>query len=325
MIAKYQTLFSLRAAACLLPIVTCSALAQSFPTRPVRLIVPFSAGGGSDITARAIGHKLSERWGQQVIVENRLGAAGNIGAEVVARAAPDGYTLLVITATQSVNAALHTRMTYDLTTDLTPLSQVTSLPYVVMVHPSLPVKSIKEFVALAKQRTEGLTYGSSGIGSLGHLSGALLTSLTGAHLLYIPYKGGAASVADVIGGQINFTFSAILHAQHARSGKLRALAVTTLKRSAVMPQIPTMIEAGIPGYDINQWNGILGPKGLPAPLAARISNDINDTLRLPDVKERLASDGSEAVGTTGPAFAEMLRTEIAKWQKVGRQAGIKIE
>ena len=298
---------------------------QEFPTRPVRLIVPFSPGGGTDITARAIAQKLSERWGRQVVVDNRGGASGNIGAEIVARAAPDGYTLLVITATHTVYAALQARGSFDLLADLVPLSQVTSLPYLLLISSSLPARSIKELVALSKTKPGGVTYGSSGVGSLGHLAGALLASSTSANLSYIPYKGGAAALADVMAGQIDMAFPTILQAAHVRSGRLRALAVTGTARSSALPEIPTMIEAGVPGYEINQWNGIVAPRGTPPALAARLSSEVNAVLAAPDVKTRLATDGSEAVGTTPQQFSAHLRAEIGKWKKLSKEAGIRIE
>ncbi len=299
--------------------------AADFPVKPVRLLVPFSAGGGTDITARALAQKLGERWGHQVVVDNRPGAAGDIGAEIVAHAVPDGYTLLAITATHTVSAALRSKPAYDLLRDLTPLSQVTSLPYMLVVHPSLPAKTVRELIVLAKAKPGGLTYGSSGIGSLAHLAGALLATSSGAQVLYIPYKGSAPAVADVMGGQLDMAFPTILQATQVRSGRLRALAVTSLKRSAALPDVPTISESGVPGYEINQWNGLLAPPGLPAELVARLSGDINEVLGLPEVKARLGADGSEAVGTTPQAFARLLRDEIAKWKKLSKDAGIKID
>ena len=312
------------AAALMMP---ASAWPQAFPNRPVRLVLPFTAGGGTDITARAIAQKLSESWGQQVIVDNRPGAGGNIGAELVARSTPDGHTVLAITASHSVNRALQNKLSYDLLTDLAPITLVTSLPYALLVTPSLPAKSIKELVALAGTKPGGLTYGSSGLGSLGHLSGVLLGAITStsANLLYVPYKGGSAAVADVMGGQINMTFATVLQAPVVRSGKLRALAVTTLKRSRALPEVPTMVEAGVPGYEINQWNGILAPARTPARLVSRLNADINAILGLPEVKDRLASDGSETIGTTPQEFGTYLRAEVEKWTKLGAKVGVKIE
>lgn len=301
------------------------AHAQSFPIKPIRLIVPFSPGGGTDITARAIAQKLGERWGHQVVVDNRPGAAGDIGADIVAHAVPDGYTLLAITATHTVSAALRPKIAYDLLRDLTPLSQVTSLPYMLVVHPALPAKTVRELIALAKTRNGGLTYGSSGIGSLGHLAGALLTTMSGAQVLYVPYKGSAPAVADVMAGQLDMAFPTILQATQVRGGRLRAIGVTGLKRSAALPDVPTIAEAGVPGYEINQWNGLLAPPKMPAALMARLSADINDVLAQADVRARLGADGSEAVGTSPQFFAELLRTEIAKWKKLSKDAGIRID
>jgi tripartite-type tricarboxylate transporter receptor subunit TctC len=301
-----------------------ASAADVFPSKPVRLIVPFSAGGGTDITARALAQKLGDRWGHQVVVDNRPGAAGDIGAEIVAHAAPDGYTLLAITATHTVSAALRTKMSYDLVRDLTPLSQVTSLPYMLVVHPASPAKTVRELIALSKGKPGGLTYGSSGIGSLAHLAGAMLANASGTQFLYVPYKGSAPAVADVMGGQLDMAFPSILQTTQVRSGRLRAIAVTSLKRSAALPEVPTISES-IPGYEINQWNGMLAPPGLSAALAARLSSDINDVLAMPEVKTRLGADGSEAVGTTPQAFGKLLRDEIAKWKKLSKDAGLKID
>lgn len=307
--------------------MACGALlaADAYPLKPVRLIVPFSAGGGTDITARALAQKLGERWGHQVVVDNRPGAAGDIGAEIVAHAVPDGYTLLAITATHTVSAALRAKRAYDLLRDLTPLTQVTSLPYLLLVHPSLPAKTVRELIALSKTKPGGLTYGSSGIGSLAHLAGALLVSGAGAQLLYVPYKGSAPAVADVMAAQLDMAFPTILQATHVRSGRLRAIGVTSLKRSAALPEVPTIAESGVPGYEINQWNGMLAPPGMPAGLAARISGDINEVLALAEVRARLGADGSEAVGTSPQAFGGLLRAEIAKWKKLSVDAGISID
>jgi len=309
---------------CVAPALSADA-APAFPLKPVRLVVPFSPGGGTDITARAIAQKLGERWGHQVVVDNRPGAAGNIGAEIVTHALADGHTLLAITATHTVSAAPQSKISYDLLRDLTPLSQVTSLPYLLLVHPSMPARSVRELILLSKTRTGGLTYGSSGIGSLAHLAGALLATASGAQLLYVPYKGSAPAVADVMAGQLDMAFPTILQASQVRSGRLRALAVTSLRRSAVLPEVPTISESGIPGYEINQWNGLLAPPAMPVALAARLSADINEVLALPEVKARLGADGSEAVGTSPAVFAALLRAEIEKWKRLSKDAGIRID
>ena len=260
-----------------------------------------------------------------MVVDNRPGAAGNIGAEIVTHALADGHTLLAITATHTVSAALQSKISYDLLRDLTPLSQVTSLPYLLLVHPSMPARSVRELILLSKTRTGGLTYGSSGIGSLAHLAGALLATASGAQLLYVPYKGSAPAVADVMAGQLDMAFPTILQASQVRSGRLRALAVTSPRRSAVLPEVPTISESGIPGYEINQWNGLLAPPAMPAALAARLSADINEVLALPEVKARLGADGSEAVGTSPAVFAALLRAEIEKWKRLSKDAGIRID
>lgn len=297
---------------------------REYPSRPIRLIVPFTPGGGTDITARLVAEKLTERLGQQVIVDNRPGAAGNIGAELAARATPDGYTLLAITASITVNPAIHRKLSYDLTKDFAPITQTTSLPYTLVVNAGLPARSVKELIALARSRPNGLTYGSSGIGGLSHLSGGLLAALTHSNLLHVPYKGGAAALADVLSGQIDMLFSTPLQAgPHLRSGKLRGLAVTTRTRSTALPHLPTMVEAGVPGYDVNQWNGLLATGGTPAAIVARLHAE---TVRaLQEIKERLASDGSEVVGGTPEALGAHVRAEIAKWKKLVQQIGIRAE
>lgn len=299
--------------------------APAFPVKAVRLVVPFSPGGGTDITARAIAQKLGERWGQQVVVDNRPGAAGNIGAEIVTRALADGHTLLAITATHTVSAALQAKVPYDLLRDLTPLSQVTSLPYLLLVHPMMPAHTVRELIVLSKTRAGGLTYGSSGVGSLAHLAGALLASSSGAQLLYVPYKGSAPAVADVMAAQLDMAFPTILQTAQVRSGRLRALAVTSLRRSAALPEVPTLSESGIPGYEINQWNGLLAPPAMSVALAARLGADINAVLALPEVKARLGADGSEAVGTSPAVFAALLHAEIDKWKRLSKDTGIRID
>jgi tripartite-type tricarboxylate transporter receptor subunit TctC len=300
--------------------------AQSYPAKPIRLIVPFVAGGGTDLTARAIAQKLTEAWGQPVIVDNRGGANGTIGVELVAKSPPDGYTLTMISSSHSVNVSLYKNLPYDLLKDLAPITQATTQPYVLVVNPRLPVTSVGDLVALAKAKPGKLNYGSSGIGGLSHLSGALFAALAGIELTHIPYKGGAPAMQDVIGGQIDMLFSTLLQSHaHIEAGKLRPLAVTTAKRSPAAPQLPTMIEAGVPGFEVAGWYGVLAPAGTPPTIIAKLNKEIVRILRLPDVREHLATDGSEPVGSTPEEFAAHIRSEVAKWRKVIVDADIKAE
>jgi tripartite-type tricarboxylate transporter receptor subunit TctC len=300
--------------------------AQSYPSKPIRLIVPFVAGGGTDLTARAIAQKLTQAWGQPVIVENRPGANGTIGVEIAAKSPPDGYTLTMISSSHSVNVSLYTDLPYDLVRDFEPITQATTQPYALVVNPSLPVKSVADLIALAKAKPGTLNYGSSGIGGLSHLSGALFASLADIRLAHIPYKGGAPAMGDVIGGQIEMLFSTLLqsHAQR-EAGKLRTLAVTTAKRSPAARELPTMIEAGVPGFEVAGWYGVLAPAKTPPEIVAKLNTEIVRILHTREVQARLAADGSEPVGNMPQEFASHIKSEVAKWRKVITDAGIKPE
>ncbi len=297
---------------------------SAYPVRPIRLVVPSSPGGGTDITARLIASKLTESLGQQVVVDNRSGAANLIGAEVVARSTPDGYTLLAFAATLSADAGTHRNLGYDLVKDFTPVMQTTSLPYLAVVNSSVPAQSIKELVALAKAKPNSISYASSGIGGLSHLSGALLAMITQTEMLHVPYKGGAPALADVIAGQVTLLFSSPLQASaQLRSGRLRPLAVSTKARLKTMPNLPTMIEAGVPGYEVDVWNGIIGPKGMPAPIVDKIYRET--TRALDQVKAQLAVDGSEVIASPPETFAVFLKNDIAKWRKTADYIGLRLE
>ena len=300
--------------------------APGYPAKPIRLIIPFAPGGGTDITARAIALKLTDLWGQTVVPDNRPGANGTIGVDIATKSAPDGYTLTMISSSHSVNVSLYKKLPYDLVKDLAPITQATSQPYALVVHPSVPAKSVKELIALAKAKPGTLNYGSSGTGGLSHLSGALLCSLAHINLTHIPYKGGAPAMTDVIGGQIQMLFSTILQSHaHIKAGRLRALAVTTAKRSAGAPDLPTMQEAGVPGYEVAGWYGVLAPAKTPQPIIEKLNREIVRILHSPEMAERLEADGSEPVGNTPQQFGTHIRTEIAKWKKVVTEAGIKAE
>ena len=304
-----------------------SAHAQSaaYPTKPIRLIYPFPPGGGADFVGRLIAPKLSEAWGQQIISENRAGAGGNIGAELALRSAPDGYTMLVITGSYTVNPSVY-KVPFDSVNDVTPLAQTAQGPFVVVVHPALPAKSIKELVALAKARPGALNYGSTGVGGITHLATEFFRIKAGVQITHIPYKGTGPAVVDLLGGQVQLMIAAgagVMH--HVRANRLRAIAVTSPKRSQTLPDLPTVIESGVPGYDVLLWYGMLGPKGLPREIQMQWNTEINRAIQSPDIKERFASAGLEASPGTPEDLGRQLKTEVERWAMVVKQAGVRIE
>ena len=301
------------------------ALSQSYPVKNVRIIVPFAPAGSTDITARIIAQKLTDAWRQQVIVDNRAGAGGNIGAELVAKAAPDGYTLLLATTgVMAINHRLYKTLPYDAMRDFAPVTQIGGLPLILIVHPSLPVKSVKELIALAKAKPGQLSYASSGVGGATHMTAEVFRMLAGVDIVHIPYKGSGQAMVDLISGQVGMAFDQITSSlPHVESGKLRALAVTSARRFASVPNLPTMAEAGVTGYEAVSWNGIAAPAGTPKDIVARIQGEIARVLQLPDIKERFFKDGIEPVGSTPEQFAAHIRSERAKWEKVVDRAGIK--
>lgn len=306
--------------------VAVPAHAQNYPIKPIRLIIPFAPGGGTDLTARAIAMKLTEAWGQTVVPDNRAGANGTIAVDIATKSPPDGYTLTMISSSHSVNSSLYKSLPYDLVRDLAPITQATSQPYALVIHPSVQAKSVKELIALAKAKPDTMTYGSSGLGGLSHLSGALFSSLAGIKLIHVPYKGGNPALNDVVGGQIQMLFSTLLQADtQLKAGRVRALAVTTKKRSTAAPELPTMQEAGVAGYEVAGWYGVLAPAKTPRPIIDKLNTEIVRILHSPDVQNRLAADGSEAVGSTPEQFGNHIKSEVAKWGKVIREAGIKAE
>ena len=323
-----MTLHSLlRVALPLLAVIAATgASAQGFPNRPIRLIVPFPPGGGTDITARATALKLGESWGQTVVVDNRPGANGTIGVDITAKSAPDGYTITMISSSHAVNVGLYSKLPYDLVRDLTPITQATSQPYVLVINPSVPARSVKELVAVAMAKPGTLNYGSSGTGGISHLAGALLGSLTGTSLVHVPYKGGNPAMIDVISGQIQMLFGTLLlNGPHIKAGRLRVLAVTTPQRWPGTPELPTMQEAGVPGFVITQWYGMLAPAKTPQPIVGKLSKEIARLLHQPDVNEKLTADGADAVGNTPEQFGAHIRSEIAKYSKLVKQLGLKAE
>jgi tripartite-type tricarboxylate transporter receptor subunit TctC len=301
--------------------------AADYPSRPIKLIVPFAPGGGTDIVARVIAQKLGEAWKQPVVVENRAGGNGTIGAAAVAKAPPDGYLLTMMTASHSVNVTLQgTKHPYDLLKDFAPISQVTTQPYVLVINPEVPAKSVKELIALAKSKPGKLTYGSSGIGGTSHLSGALFCSLADIQMTHVPYRGGEPAMADVVSGQIDMLFSTRLQSRgFIAAGRLRPLAVTTAKRSPAMPELPTMQEAGVPGYEVAGWYGVLAPAATPPAIVDKLNREIVRIVHLPEVAEKMESDGSEPVGSTPQQFAAHIKAEVEKWRDLIQKTGIRTD
>jgi tripartite-type tricarboxylate transporter receptor subunit TctC len=306
---------------------TALAHAQSnYPTRAVRLVVPSSPGGGTDISARILAPQLSAFLGQQVVVENRPGAGTMIGGEAVARAAPDGYTLLMGISTLAINPAMYKKVTYDALKDLAPVSQAVSLSNVLVVHPSLPSKNVKEFVALVKPRPGQVNFASAGVGTSPHLSMELFLVMTGVKMLHVPYKGSGPGVSDLVAGHVPVMMPNMLSAQpHIKSGRLRALGVTGTKRAPGADDIPTIAEAGVPGYEAVQWYGVLAPAATPRDIITKLHAGVVRALQNPEVRQRLLNDGAEPVGSSPEEFSTYLRAETVKWAKVIQAAGIKPE
>lgn len=297
------------------------------PGKQIRFIVPFSAGGATDLIARAVGQKLTESTGAQVIVENRPGASGMIGADLVAKSPPDGYTLLMAsTAEIVINPSVYPKMTYDPVKDLAPVTLAGITPLILVVSPGTQLGSVSDIVAQAKAKPDSISFASAGGGSVQHLAGELLKTLTSTQMVHIPYKGAAPALADLLGGQVSMFFSGMPPAMtHVKSGKLRALAVTTPKRSPAAPDVPTMAEAGIAGFDISNWFGVFAPAGTPEDILNKLNAEIVKALALPDVKERLAGQGAETVGNTRAEFATFIDREITKYAKLARESGAKAE
>ena len=316
-----------RIAAALCAVMSCAAAhAQTYPSRAVRLVVPYVPGGGTDFTARVIAPKLSEALGQQVVVDNRPGGGTNIGSDLVAKAVPDGYTLLMMSLTFAVNPSLFKKLPYDTEKDLAPVSLVASAPLILVVHPSLPVKTLKDFIAHAKANPGKLNFGSGGPGTTPHLAGEMLKSMAGLQMTHVPYKGGGPALADLAGGQLQLMLENIPSTlPHVKSGKLRLLALSGLKRSALLPDVPTLDEAGLKGYDIVGWNGLFVPAGTPNAIVSRLHAETVKALALPDIKERLSGMGAEGVGSAPAQFAAFVKAEIKKWAQVVRAAGLRIE
>ena len=301
--------------------------AQNYPSKPVRMIIPFSAGGAADVPGRIVMQKLGEALKQQVIVENRPGAGSTIGAETAAKSAPDGYTIFMISNTHFVSAALHKKLAYDSLNDFTPVTQITSAPNVLVVHPSLPVKSVKELIALAKAKPGQIDYASSGNGSTQHLTGALFASMAGINMTHIPYRGSGPVTSDLLGGQVMVAFPGIAGMlPHIKSGKLRALGVTGSKRSAELPDVPTIADAGVKGYEMVAWFGVATPKGLPRDVQTKLHGELLRVLKTPEMSKSLQNVGQEPAWQDTPEkFLEFMKVEAAKWAKVVKASGAVIE
>ena len=300
-----------------------SAEAQDYPTRPIRVIVPQSAGGSTDLIARLLAQKMGDALGQSIVVDNRPGAGSVNGTDMAAKAAPDGYTLLTVAASFTITPALHKKLPFDSVRDFAPISQVATLPHIVIVHPSVPVKSVKDLIAMAKAKPGDLNVATSGIATSTHLAAELFMHLTGTKMVTVPYKGGSPSMTAMLAGQCQVNFAALSTAlPHVRSGKVRALAVSSGKRSVTAPEYPTIAEAGVPGYEHSSWVGLLAPAKTPRPILSRLGTEAIKAAEASDTKPYLLKSGMEPVGSTSAEFAAVIKAEIAKWQKVVKAAGL---
>ena len=313
-------------AAAALAALSAFAGAQGYPAKPVRLVIPYPAGGGSDLIGRPLAQKLAEYLGQQVIVENRGGAGGNIGMEVVAKSPPDGYTMVLgLTAQFAVNPALYPKLPYDPVKDFAPVAMLIRNPYILVVHPALPVKSVKEFISLAKARPGQLVYGSAGNGSGAHLCGESLKTMAGVNMVHVPYKGAAPVVTDLIAGHIPVSFIVWRTAgPHVKSGRLRALAQTTGKRSPALSELPAVAET-LPGYDLPVWYGIVAPAGPPRDIVGRLNTEIVKVITAADFRQRMEAEAAEVIGGTPEQFGDYIRSELAKWSKIVKASGAKLD
>jgi len=319
---------SARRLACLAIVATASALthAQTFPAKPIRIVVPFAPGGGTDIMTRIYGPRVAESIGQQVVVENRPGAGSTIGTEIVAKSPPDGYTVLMVDTSYTVNPSLYRKLAYDSLKDLAPVIHAAAAPVLLVAHPSLPARTLKELVALARSRPGQLNYASGGNGASTHLGGELLKMEAGINMVHVPYKGTGPAIADVVAGQVTVMFAGISSAkQFVSAGRLRAIALTGAKRNAAMPEVPTFAEGGLPGVDAGTNWGALVPAGTPREVIARLNSELDRALQLPDVRARLVDLGYDVIGGPPERFGENARSEMTKWARVVKQAGIRLD
>lgn len=302
------------------------AWANDYPNKPVKLVVPYPPGGPTDIVARVVAQKLQEQMGQSFFIENRPGAGANIGAEAVARSPADGYTLVVATTAHAINPSLFAKLSYSITKDFAPISQLTSGPLVIVTNPATPANNVKELIALAKSKQGGLNYASSGNGQSTHLSAELFNAMGGVKMAHVPYKGSAPALTDVMGGQADLMFDTMLSSMpHVKAGKLKALAVTSSQRSPSAPGIPTVAESGLPGYEAIAWNGLLAPAGTPKEVVDRLSAELKKVLDNPEVAQRFEAQGFAAAWSTPTAYAGFLQAEVDKWGKVVKTSGARID
>jgi len=302
------------------------SLAQSYPHKPIHLIVPYAPGGGMDILARLIGQKLHESLKQPVIIDNRPGAGGTIGTGIAAKAAPDGYTIVMVISAHATNPSLYKKLPYDAVKDFAPITQVVSFPFLLVVNPSLPAKSVTELIALAKSKPGRLNFSSSGTGGGTHLSGELFKTMAGVDMVHVAYKGSAPALTALLGGEVPMMFSdPLVTLPQVKAGKIRALAWTSAKRSPQLSEVPTVAESGVPGYEVNGWQGILAPAGTPREIIDKLNAEILKVLQMADVKERLSSQAMEPVGSSPEQFAALIQAEIVKWGKVIKDCGARID
>jgi len=317
---------SIIAVAVLLSVAMSAAYAQAYPSKTIRWIVPWPPGGGADVLSRMLNQKLIESLGQQVVIDNRGGAAGNIGAELAAKSPPDGYTIVfAYSGTHSINPSVYRSMPFR-ESDFTPIIWLSSVPQIVVVHPSLPVRTMKDLIALDHARPGQLTYGSSGSGAINHLAGELFNAMTDSRLVHVPYKGGGPAAIALLGGEISFIFGepATL-VQHIKGGKMRAIAVTSGKRALSMPELPTVAESGVPGYEVTSWNGVLAPAGTPPDVVKRLNAEFNRIISAPDMQKRMVEFGYEPVGGPPEKFGEHIHREIEKWAPVVKAANVRVD
>jgi tripartite-type tricarboxylate transporter receptor subunit TctC len=314
------------ACAALAATLTGAAFAQGYPSKPVRVVVPSSAGGGTDIVARIIAPELSKRLGQQVVIDNRPGAGTMIGIEIAAKSPADGYTLLMGLSTLAINSALYKKVPYDPQRDFAPITQAVSSASIIVVHPSVPVKTLKELIAFSRARPGQLNYASAGNGTYPHMTMELLLSMANLKMVHIPYKGTAPAMIDMLAGQVATMAATVLTGMpHIRSGRLRPIGITSLERAGAAPEIPTIAEGGLPGYESVQWYGVLAPAKTPREIVTRLHAEVTGVLKQPEIKSRLAADGADTVGSSPEAFARYIQSELVKWAKVARDAGLQPE
>lgn len=311
---------------CMTGVPASSALAQTYPDRPIRMLVGFTPGGGTDQVARVVSIRISENLGQQIVIDNRPGAGGNIAAEIAAKAPPDGYTLIMVSGSFTINPSLHKKLQYDPIKDFAPVAQVAFSQYILTVARGIPASSVRELIALAKAKPGQLNYASAGNGSPPHLATELLKSMTGVDMVHVPFKGTAPLMTALLGGEVQVTFANMGGAlPHIRAGKLRALGVSGARRSPAAPEVPTVAEAGLPGFEATGWYGVLAPAGTPQAIVMRLSQEISRAMESRDVRERLAAEGLEFAPSSPKMFAAYIREEIGKWAKVVRFAGMKVD